>query len=85
MPALCSSLPSQGHAYFMGPCPYNDDNAVGGFCRGEKFFAPTSPAIIRVFQCPSVVLSSPGRGSGMGLLNTYVLGEVTIRFGVLFW
>ena len=21
-PALCSSLPSQGHAYFMGPCPY---------------------------------------------------------------
>ncbi|MCD5417260.1 hypothetical protein LR021_02670, partial [Candidatus Bipolaricaulota bacterium] len=28
-----------------------------------------TPSIIRVYQCPSVVLSSLGRGSGMGLLN----------------
>ena len=28
MPAPCSSLPSQGHAYFMGNRPYNDGNSV---------------------------------------------------------
>ncbi|MCD5417787.1 hypothetical protein LR021_05505, partial [Candidatus Bipolaricaulota bacterium] len=30
-----------------------------------------TPSIIRVCQCLSVVLSSLGRGSGMGLLNMY--------------
>ena len=76
----CGSEKNNGQP--QGDCPCNDDNAVDGFCRGEKFFAPTSPAswpaIICVCQCPSVVLSSLGRGPGMGLLNMYTKSTTTV-------
>jgi len=43
---LCSSLPSQGHAYFMGPCPYKPvvRRKITGNHRGD---------------CPYVVVNEP--------------------------
>ncbi|MCD5416854.1 hypothetical protein LR021_00555, partial [Candidatus Bipolaricaulota bacterium] len=54
-----------------------EDRDVLPYARDSGLLAGT-PAIIRVCQCPSVVLSSLGRGSGMGLLNMYLSFETAM-------